>query len=103
MQVFKLDPFIHVVVYLDKKFHANRQFIGTINRSHYIYCSIHFHHHIYCFQCLNIDGVTITISVSFQFRVRPTDLKRNVMEFKNYENYMIILRNIGKYNDLTLC
>jgi len=46
--------------------------------------------------CLNIDGVTINIEVSFQYRVGPEHFRQNIMEFKDYTNYVQILKNVGE-------
>ncbi|KAK2161955.1 hypothetical protein LSH36_107g08004 [Paralvinella palmiformis] len=47
------------------------------------------------FQCLNKDGVTIRINISFQYRVKAANLKSVVDQFKDEVGYDKILRYIG--------
>ncbi|KAK2161956.1 hypothetical protein LSH36_107g08005 [Paralvinella palmiformis] len=45
--------------------------------------------------CLNKDGVTIRINVSFQYRVRPGDLKYITEQFKDETGYTRVLHSTG--------
>lgn len=45
--------------------------------------------------CLNKDGVTIHISASFQYRVRPANLKYIIEQFKDEDGYNRVLRHTG--------
>ena len=53
------------------------------------------------FQCLNLDGVTTYLSVSYQYRVRANDLRDIIMQFQNSKTFQDILYNIG--NVLSFC
>ncbi|KAI8497828.1 hypothetical protein Bbelb_244800 [Branchiostoma belcheri] len=46
--------------------------------------------------CLNKDGVPIVLDVAFQYLARPSDLNRIVTEFRDHENYVTVLRNVGE-------
>ena len=49
-------------------------------------------------QCLNKDGVQIKLSISYQYRIRPKDLKSIVLQFKDYDGFQEILRPLGNTN-----
>ena len=46
-------------------------------------------------QCLNKDGVTIVLSVSYQYRAQPNHLKDIVLQFKDHSGYTRVLRSAG--------
>ena len=52
------------------------------------------------YQCLNKDGVTIRINVSFQYRVRPGDLKYITEQFKDETGYTRVLHSTGQQSFL---
>ena len=47
-------------------------------------------------QCLNKDGVQISLSISYQFRVRPKKLGEIILQFKDYDGFKSVLKPIGK-------
>lgn len=49
------------------------------------------------FQCLNRDGVTINLDVSYQFKAVPQHLYDLVVQFKDFEAYQKVLGAAGKH------
>lgn len=47
-------------------------------------------------KCLNRDGVQITLSISYQYRVRPNDLHKLVLQFKDHDGFKKVLSSIGE-------
>eukprot|EP00923_Selenidium_pygospionis_P054955 GHVN01095805.1.p1 GENE.GHVN01095805.1~~GHVN01095805.1.p1 ORF type:complete len:263 (+),score=26.25 GHVN01095805.1:29-790(+) len=47
-------------------------------------------------RCLNLDGVTTYLSVSYQFKVRADTLRGLIQQFRNDGNYQAILYNLGE-------
>ena len=47
------------------------------------------------FQCLNDDGVETSISLSYQYRVKPDKLKHIVQQFRDVEVFKKILYHLG--------
>ncbi|XP_067936280.1 uncharacterized protein [Watersipora subatra] len=45
--------------------------------------------------CLNMDGVTIKLDVSYQFKARPNDLYKLVTQFKDFDTYQEVLSAAG--------
>ncbi|GFN99777.1 spfh domain band 7 family protein [Plakobranchus ocellatus] len=56
-----------------------------------IYTTMTFHK----LQCLNSDGVRINLDVTYQYRVQMTNLKKIVMDFKDFDGYKRVLHNVG--------
>ena len=48
--------------------------------------------------CLNRDGVTITLDVSYQFKAKPNSLYSLVTQFKDFDTYQSIVEAAGKIN-----
>ena len=46
-------------------------------------------------QCLNQDGVEIQLAISYQYRVRPSELHEIVMQFKDHDGFKQVLSSIG--------
>ncbi|KAL5006061.1 hypothetical protein ScPMuIL_017219 [Solemya velum] len=46
--------------------------------------------------CLNKDGVTITLDVTYQYKARPTKLRQIIMDFRDFEGYKKVLRYSGQ-------
>ena len=42
--------------------------------------------------CLNKEGLEIKLSVEFQYRAKPNDLRNTIMQFKDFDNYVNTLR-----------
>jgi len=49
----------------------------------------------YTTTCLNKDGVSIVLSVSFQYRARPNDLYDIITQFEDHDGYESVLRSAG--------
>ena len=47
-------------------------------------------------QCLNEDGVTVSLSVSMQYKIRPSNIRDIVMQFKDQNGYVNMITKIGK-------
>lgn len=47
-------------------------------------------------QCLNKDGVEVSLSISYQYRVRPTALRDIIMQFTDYNTFKNILYSVGE-------
>lgn len=48
-------------------------------------------------ECLNREGIEIKLDVQLQYRAQPNNLRdRIILQFKDKENYVKILRNIGE-------
>lgn len=47
------------------------------------------------FQCINHDGVTTELSISYQYKVRANELNDVVMQFRKYDFFQTILFVIG--------
>ena len=47
------------------------------------------------FQCLNSNGVPTSISMSYQYRIKPEKLGHIVRQFQNMETYEKILYYLG--------
>ena len=43
-------------------------------------------------ECLNKDGISITLSVQFQHLVNNTHLKEVIMSFRDHDNYETIIK-----------
>lgn len=43
-------------------------------------------------KCLNKEGLEIELNVEFQYRARPKDLRKIILQFKDFENYGKVLR-----------
>lgn len=49
-------------------------------------------------KCLNKEGLEIVLNVEFQYRARPKDLRKIIVQFKDFENYGKVLRYVwSKY------
>ncbi|RUS71009.1 hypothetical protein EGW08_021231 [Elysia chlorotica] len=46
-------------------------------------------------QCLNSDGVQIKLDVSYQYRVEMTNLKKIIMDFKDFDGFQDVLHHVG--------
>lgn len=58
-------------------------------------------YNIYYIQCLNKDGVTITLDVTYQYKARPNNLRNIIMDFRDFDGYKEVLRYSGKLSLLT--
>ncbi|XP_070570516.1 uncharacterized protein [Ptychodera flava] len=47
-------------------------------------------------RCLNKDGVNTELNVAFQYQARPADLRSIIMEFKDHETYVTVLKYAGE-------
>ena len=43
-------------------------------------------------KCLNKDGLTIKLSVQFQYKVNEKKIKSLILQFKNHARYVNVLR-----------
>lgn len=46
-------------------------------------------------KCLNKDGLTIQLNVQFQYKVDSRHLKALIMEFKNHDTYVSVLKHVA--------
>lgn len=46
--------------------------------------------------CLNSNGVTTRLSISYQYRIRPNGLEWIIRQFQSHDNYGRILKNLGE-------
>jgi len=46
--------------------------------------------------CLNYDGVRISLSVTYQYRVQMQYLREVVLNFKDFEGYQVVLNSVGR-------
>lgn len=42
-------------------------------------------------KCLNKEGLEINLKIEFQYRARPKDLRKTILQFKDFENYVKVL------------
>jgi len=52
----------------------------------------------YNFQCLNLEGVTITLDVSYQFKAQSDHLYELVTQFKDFDTYQTVLTAAGRFH-----
>lgn len=43
-------------------------------------------------ECLNREGVDIELQIEFQYRARPQKLRDIIMEFKDHDNYVKMIK-----------
>lgn len=43
-------------------------------------------------KCLNKDGLTIKLSIQFQYKVNEKEIKQLILEFKDHKRYVEVLR-----------
>ena len=43
-------------------------------------------------ECLNKEGIEIELDVQLQYRARPKDLRQIILQFKDKENYLEVLK-----------
>ncbi|KAK3745340.1 hypothetical protein QZH41_018903, partial [Actinostola sp. cb2023] len=46
-------------------------------------------------KCLNKEGLEIQLSVEFQYRARPKDLRKTILQFEDFDNYVKVLSNLA--------
>ncbi|KAK6166456.1 hypothetical protein SNE40_023143 [Patella caerulea] len=46
--------------------------------------------------CLNAEGVTITLNVEYQYKAQPKDIKKIILDFKDFDNYKKVLETTGE-------
>ena len=49
------------------------------------------------FQCLNKDGVVVTLDVAYQYKARLSKLHDIILAFKDFDGYQAILKHTGIY------
>lgn len=47
-------------------------------------------------QCLNKDGVIITLDIAFQYQVKPDSLRDTVLQFRDHDNFKLVLEYAGE-------
>ncbi len=47
-------------------------------------------------QCLNEDGVIITLNIAFQYQVKPDSLRDTVLQFRDHDNFQKVLESVGE-------
>ncbi|KAL9982133.1 hypothetical protein ACROYT_G010941 [Oculina patagonica] len=47
-------------------------------------------------QCLNKDGIEIELDVQFQYRARPKNLREIILQFKDKDDYLKLLKSISE-------
>ena len=43
-------------------------------------------------ECLNREGIEIELNVQFQYRARPNNLREIILQFKDKDNYVKLLK-----------
>lgn len=56
----------------------------------------------FIFQCLNKDGVIITLDVTYQYRAQIPKLYDITMDFKDFDGYKKVLQFAGKLHSGSL-
>ena len=46
-------------------------------------------------ECLNREGVEIELQIEFQYRARPQKLRDIIMEFKDHDNYVKMIKSVN--------
>ena len=46
-------------------------------------------------QCLNSDGVRIKLDVTYQYRVQMVNLRKIIMDFKDFDGFEKVLHHVG--------
>jgi len=54
-------------------------------------------------ECLNKEGVEIELVIEFQYRARPQKLRDIIMEFKDHDNYVKILKFLARASIYDAC
>ncbi|CAH3016893.1 unnamed protein product [Porites evermanni] len=47
-------------------------------------------------ECLNKEGIEIELDVQLQYRARPNDLRQIILQFKDKEDYLEVLKVVGE-------
>lgn len=47
-------------------------------------------------ECLNKEGIEIELDVQLQYRARPKDLRQIILQFKDKDNYVEVLKVVGE-------
>ncbi|CAH3109179.1 unnamed protein product [Porites lobata] len=47
-------------------------------------------------ECLNKEGIEIELDVQLQYRARPKDLRQIILQFKDKEDYLEVLKVVGE-------
>lgn len=80
---------------LDGKVYTEGLHLGPVGFEFIVFPNIYTTMQFTDLECLNRDGVEITLSVTYQFRVQMQSLKEVVLNFKDIDGYQDVLRSVG--------